>query len=239
MHYFGGKARISKNLSEFLNNQLKENQPFVDLFCGSCNIISKIDNNRLRIANDKHYYLIEMWKALQSGWEMPNNISEEEYKYIKDNKNENPALTGFVGFGLSYSGKWFGGYCRDNTGRNYCLNAKNSNKKILKTINDVLFYNKDYKDVDIPIGSLVYCDIPYKNTTQYCKNEVGEFNHEEFYQWVRDNSDKYDIYISEYKKNVPDDFEIVWEKESKKDIRNKENKRENTIEVLIKYKINN
>lgn len=239
MHYFGGKARISKLLSEFLNNQLKENQPFVDLFCGSCNIISKIDNNRLRIANDKHYYLIEMWKALQNGWEMPNNISEEEYKYIKDNKNENPALTGFVGFGLSYSGKWFGGYCRDNTGRNYCLNAKNSNKKILKTINDVLFYNKDYKDVDIPIGSLVYCDIPYKNTTQYCKNEVGEFNHEEFYQWVRDNSDKYDIYISEYKKNIPNDFEIVWEKESKKDIRNKENKREITIEVLIKYKINN
>lgn len=239
MHYFGGKARISKLLSEFLNNQLKENQPFVDLFCGSCNIISKIDNNRLRIANDKHYYLIEMWKALQNGWEMPNNISEEEYKYIKDNKNENSALTGFVGFGLSYSGKWFGGYCRDNTGRNYCLNAKNSNKKILKTINDVLFYNKDYKDVDIPIGSLVYCDIPYKNTTQYCKNEVGEFNHEEFYQWVRDNSDKYDIYISEYKKNIPNDFEIVWEKESKKDIRNKENKREITIEVLIKYKINN
>ena len=235
MQYFGGKQRISKPLSEYLNSQLKEKQPFVDLFCGSCNIISKINNDRLRIANDKHYYLIEMWKALQKGWEMPNNISEEEYKYIKEHKNENVPLTGFVGFGLSYSGKWFGGYCRDGKDRNYCLNAKNSNNKILDKIKDVKFYNLDYDEVDIPEGSLVYCDIPYKNTTQYCKSEVGEFNHEEFYQWVKDNSNKYDIYISEYKENIPNDFEIVWEYKSKKDIRNKDNKKTATTEVLIKY----
>ena len=236
MRYFGGKVRIGKDLSLFLNNQLKENQPFVDLFCGSCNIISRIDSNRLRIANDKHYYLIEMWRALQNGWEMPNEITEEEYQYIKNNKNEKPYLTGFVGFGCSYSGKWFGGYCRDNTGRNYCLNAKNSNLKLLSSFLDVKFYNKDYKDVNIPIGSLIYCDIPYKNTTQYCKNEVGKFDHDEFYQWVRENSDKYEIYISEYKENIPNDFEIVWEKTSRKDIRNRNNELVKTQEVLIKYK---
>ena len=236
MRYLGGKQRISKELSCFLNSQLKENQSFVDLFCGSCNIVSKIDNNRLRIANDKHYYLIEMWKALQNGWKMPNEINEEEYLYIRNNKDENPPLAGFVGFGCSFSGKWFGGYARSNK-RNYCLNAKNSNIKKMSSLQDVVFYNKDYQNVEIPIGSLVYCDIPYKNTTQYCKSEVGEFNHEEFYQWVRNNSDKYDIYISEYKENTPNDFEIVWEKKSKKDIRDKNNDRKNTIEVLMKYKI--
>ena len=236
MHYFGGKQRISKPLSKFLNSQLKENQTFIDLFCGSCNIISKIDNSRLRIANDKHKYLIAMWKALQKGWEMPNTITEEEYKYIKSNKDENFPLTGFVGFGCSYSGKWFGGYCRDNTNRNYCLNAKNSNLKILNNIQDVIFYNLNYDEVNIPLGSLVYCDIPYKNTTKYCKNEVGEFNHDNFYKWVRRNSNKYDIYISEYKQNIPDDFKIVWEYESKKDIRNRNNQREKTIEVLIQYR---
>ena len=235
MRYFGGKQRISKPLTEFLNLQLKEGQPFVDLFCGSCNVISKINANRERIANDKHYYLIEMWKALQNGWEMPDSISEEEYRYIRNNKNEKPYLTGFVGFGCSYSGKWWGGYCRGGENRNYCLNAKNSTIKKLKGLKNVLFYNEDYKNVEIPIGSLVYCDIPYRDTTQYCKSEVGDFNHEEFYQWVRDNCDKYDIYISEYKENVPDDFEIVWEFESKKDIRNKNNEREKTIEILMKY----
>lgn len=236
MQYFGGKQRISKPLSKFLNSQLKENQTFVDLFCGSCNIISKIDNNRLRIANDKHKYLIAMWKALQKGWEMPNTITEEEYKYIKSNKDENLPLTGFVGFGCSYSGKWFGGYCRNNTNRNYCLNAKNSNLKILNNIRDVVFYNLNYDKVNMPLGSLVYCDIPYKNTTKYCKNEVGEFNHDNFYKWVRNNSNKYDIYISEYKQNIPDDFKIVWEYESKKDIRNKNNQQEKTTEVLIQYR---
>ena len=236
MRYFGGKVRISKGLSTFLNSQLKEEQPFVDLFCGSCNIISKIGDNRLRIANDKHYYLIEMWKALQDGWVMPSNITEEEYQYIKNNKNEKPYLTGFVGFGCSFAGKWFGGYCRDNTNRNYCLNAKNSNLKILKNLKDVVFYNKDYREIELPINSLIYCDIPYKNTTQYDKNEVGIFNHEEFYQWVKENSDKYEIYISEYKENVPIGFEIVWEMPSRKDIRDSSNKRAKTQEVLIKYK---
>ena len=208
MRYFGGKQRISKELSCFLNSQLKENQPFVDLFCGSCNIVSKIDNNRLRIANDKHKYLIAMWKALQNGWEMPDVITEEDYKYIKEHKDDDLALAGFVGFGCSFSGKWFGGYCRSNS-RNYCLNAKNSNLKILPKIQDVIFYNEDYKNAIIPIGSLVYCDIPYKDTTSYSNKEVGIFNHNEFYQWVRDNSDKYDIYISEYKHNVPEDFGII------------------------------
>ena len=206
------------------------------MFCGSCNIISKIDKNRVRIANDKHKYLIAMWKELQNGWDMPNNISEEEYKYIKNHKDENPALTGFVGFGLSYSGKWFGGYCRGGKDRNYCMNAKNSNNKILKDIMDVKFYNFNYDEVPIAEGSLVYCDIPYKDTTTYCKSEVGEFNHEEFYNWVRNNSNKYDIYVSEYKQNIPNDFMIVWEHKSKKDIRNKNNIKEETIEVLIKYK---
>ena len=99
MRYFGGKQRISKELSNFLNGNLKDGQPFVDLFCGACNIVSKIDSNRLRIANDKHKYLIAMWKSLQQGREMPNSVSEEQYKYIRDHKDEDMALTGFVGFG--------------------------------------------------------------------------------------------------------------------------------------------
>ena len=235
MRYFGGKQRISKELSDFLNENLKDGQPFVDLFCGACNIVSKIDSNRLRIANDKHKYLIAMWKSLQQGREMPDSISEEQYKYIRDHKDKDMALTGFVGFGLSYSGKWFGGYCRSKDNRNYCLNAKNSNNKILPYIMDVDFKCCDYKDVDIPVGAMVYCDIPYKGSTQYDRKEVGEFNHDEFYEWVRVNSNKYNIYISEYKENVPDDFSIVWECNSKKDIRNGKNERASTVEVLIKY----
>ena len=238
MHYFGGKAKISKYITEILNKELKTEQPFIDLFCGSCNIISKIDSNRLRIANDKHRYLIEMWKEIQNGWCPPSIVSLEEYKYVRENKDTNPALTGFIGFGCSYSGKWFGGYARDNKGRNYADEAKRGIEKKSDNLHSVKFVNKDYKEVDIPIGSLVYCDIPYKGKTGYSNTEVGEFNHEEFYKWINDNKHKYDFYISEYKCNVPSGFEIVWEYKTHTDIRNKNGKTIDTIEVLIKPVIN-
>ena len=235
MRYFGGKQRISKQLARYLNTQLTDNQPFVDLFCGSCNIVTKIDDNRLRIANDRQKYLIAMWEELQQGWIPPQTVTKQEYKQIRENKDELPHLTGFVGFGCSFAGKWFEGYATSDN-RNYCKNAYNSTMKKLEHLHNVKFYNMNYNEVTIPKGSLVYCDIPYKNTTPYRKKEVGVFDHEEFYQWVRDNSDTYEIYVSEYKKNVPDDFEIVWEIESKKDIRNVENKRVETVEVLMQYK---
>lgn len=235
MRYFGGKQRISKPLSEFLNNQLKDGQPFVDLFCGSCNVVSNIDSNRLRIANDKHKYLIAMWCELQKGWLPPTELVFSEYQYIKQNKDEKPHLTGFVGFGCSFAGKWFGGYAGGN-GRNYCKNAFNSTMKKASNLIDVEFYNDEYSKINMPIGSLVYCDIPYKNTTAYCKSEVGVFNHDEFFEWVKDNSCKYDIYISEYLENVPTGFEVVWKCESKQDIRSKNNFRKHTTEVLMRYK---
>lgn len=123
MQYFGGKARIAKPLAEYLNSQLKDGQPFVDLFCGSCNVISKIDPNRTRIANDLHYELIEMWKYVQSGGALPDNISEDEYAVVK--KSGEPWLKAFVGFGSSFAGKYFGGYARSEN-QNYTLCAKNS-----------------------------------------------------------------------------------------------------------------
>ena len=42
MQYFGGKAKIAKELSKELQSRLKEGQAFVDLFCGSCNVVSRI-----------------------------------------------------------------------------------------------------------------------------------------------------------------------------------------------------
>lgn len=236
MQYFGGKQRISKQLSSFLNNKLEKDQPFVDLFCGGCSIISKIDGDRVKIANDKHKYLISMWKELQKGWIPPDNLSKDEYIYIKENKDEQPFLTGFTGFGCSFAGKWFGGYAYNSEKRNYCLMSKNSCINKMNTLKNVIFLNLDYSEVNIPYGSMIYCDIPYQGTTQYCKNEVGIFNHEEFYQWVRENSNKYDIYISGYKNNIPIDFEIVWEIENRKAIRNAKNESIKTVEVLIKYK---
>jgi hypothetical protein len=62
---------------------------------------------------------------------------------------------------------------------------------------------EDYRDVVIPKGATVYCDIPYKGTAEYVN---GGFNHDEFYEWVL--SKDFPIFISEY--SMPDnDFTCI------------------------------
>lgn len=54
---------------------------------------------------------------------------------------------------------------------------------------------------------MIYCDIPYKGTKQF---SVGKnFNHDEFWQWVRDMSENNIVIVSELQ--APNDFECVWE----------------------------
>lgn len=229
MRYFGGKARIAKQLAEFLQSQLKEGQPFVDAFCGSCNVVSKI-NAPVRIANDLHAELIAMHKAVQDGWIPPSSVSEVEYTTAKTGEATS-YLKAFVGFGLSYSGKYFGGYARDGSGRNYCLNAKNSLLLKHKDMKDVDFTQGSYNNILVPRNSLLYCDIPYKDTTKY---STGSFSHEEFYSWaIAMKEQGHNVLVSEYRHNLPEGWEIVWELESKKDIRNKEGVQEKTVEILM------
>lgn len=232
LQYFGGKARISKPLAEFLNGELDEEQPFVDAFCGSCNVISKINRNRLRVANDKHEYLIAMWVALQNGWIPPENVSKEDYYYVKNNPDEDKALTGFIGFGCSFAGKWWGGYAKCKN-RNYASNAKNSCEKKIGRVSDVQFNAGDYTSVEIPYGSLVYCDIPYKDTTKYT---TGDFNYEDFYSWCkRLEINGNQVFVSEYAHNVPEDAKVVFSIKSKQDIRNRENGKKTTEEVVFRF----
>ncbi len=53
------------------------------------------------------------------------------------------------------------------------------------------------------------CDIPYKGTKQYETSK--NFDYENFYNWCRENKNKYQIFISEY--YMPEDFKCIWQKE--------------------------
>lgn len=66
---------------------------------------------------------------------------------------------------------------------------------------------KDYSDVNIPEGSVVYADPPYMGTTQY----KVEFDHERFWEWCRQSA--VPVYVSEY--NAPSDFVSVFKKEKR------------------------
>ena len=154
-----------------------------------------------------------MWKALQKGWVPPDFVSEETYKDIRENRDKHPpALVGFVGFGCSYSGKWFGGYARGNdskgVARNYTLESKKNVMRQVPKLDGVLFVEGSFDQiVFLPENSIVYCDPPYEGTTKY----KDKLDHRKFWQWCREMAVLgHMVFISEY--NAPDDFQCVWEK---------------------------
>ena len=66
----------------------------------------------------------------------------------------------------------------------------------------------DYKNYTYVDGDVVYCDIPYENTAGY----GDEFNHKEFYEWVKTRT--YPVYFSSYE--ISDNsFDVVWQKEKR------------------------
>lgn len=84
--------------------------------------------------------------------------------------------------------------------------------------------------LEVPKGALIYCDIPYKGTKQF---SVGKnFNHDEFWQWVRGMSKNNIVVVSELQ--APNDFECVWEQPVLRTQNAK--KREVSIEKLFMIK---
>ena len=226
MKYVGNKSRIAKEILPIILKNHNSDKIFIDLFCGACGILDKLYGPR--IGNDINFYLIELLKFIQSGGIPPDFVSEQEYYDIKNNKYKyDPWLVGFVGFGCSFGAKFFGGYARDGNNRNYCKETKSNLLK--QNLKDIIFYNKDYREIEIPNNSTVYLDPPYENSLKY---SVEKFNHQDFWNYVREISINNEVYISEY--SAPQDFECIWFKEQLVTV-SKDNYKTNT-ERLFKFK---
>lgn len=74
----------------------------------------------------------------------------------------------------------------------------------LEQLEQLEIYSLSYDEVEIPEGAIIYCDPPYKGTAEY---KEGGFNHDKFWEWVKDISKKNKIYISEYQ--APEDFRPI------------------------------
>ena len=209
---------------------------YVEPFCGSVNVASKV-NIKNKILNDKNPYLIAMFKKLQEGWIPPTIVTEEDYANAKKNQDKEPHIAGFVGFACSFAGKYWGGYARDSKGGgegNYALRGHNSILKKMEGLKDAIFTCSDFKDLDYE-NCLIYCDPPYKGTTPYYKKILGEFPYDNFIEWVKSQSKKNTVLVSEYKHNVPKDAYILLEIPSKTSIRDKSGNVIDTVEVLYTY----
>lgn len=211
MRYQGGKSRIAKETADMICATApppSRGDVFVSLFCGSCAVESKIRGFSKMICNDRHPYLIALLQAVQAGYEPPDSVTEQEYRFIRNNKDLCPALTGFVGFGCSFGGKWFGGYARNITGTNYAAQSKRSLLKDMETMKDTSFICSDYRTVPIPQGAVIYADPPYQGTTGY---SGSKFDSSEFWSYMRFLAQTgHTVFVSE--QTGPDDFTCIWEK---------------------------
>lgn len=222
-----------QNLSQNSFCKKKENtKTFVSLFCGGCAIETKLAPHFENvICNDLHPYLIAMYQALQNGYDLPENISEEQYRYIREHKDEDKALAGFAGFTCSFGGKWFDCYARSRSGDvNFSKRGKNVIMRDFENLKTAKFICADYRSVDIPDGSIVYADPPYVGTTGY---STGRFDSAEFWEYMRKISEKNTVFISELQ--APDDFVCVWQKEILRTL-NSNNKRPKSVEKLFVHK---
>lgn len=233
MQYLGGKHRIAKRLVAFMLPRHPDITTFVDVFCGALNVVRHVPDSYKRIANDKVFSLIELWKAVQNGWIPPSNISKEEYNNAMLGLYS-PELTAFILFGCSFGGKYGGGYARNSIGSKF-TRAEESSRGCIKKgrdIHNVTFTNYDYRELPLPEKAIIYCDPPYLNATPY--KASGPFDHMAFYEWCRNIANNgYPIYISGYLQHVPDDFYIVWGKETTRCWRNSHGTCDKVIEVLM------
>ena len=222
----GNKRRIVNDILPIIL-EYNTNNIFVDLFCGSCSVIQNVPITYKRIANDKNKYLIEMFKSLANDKKYPNYIDKETYSHYRNIYNqerkgiikltdEQYAEVGWYGWMGSFNGRFFsGGYAGHNVMQNngkprdYITEQINNTLSQIQYFKGIEFYSKDYQEVEIPEDSIVYCDIPYRDTKQYETSK--DFDYERFYNWCRENQDKYKIFVSEY--SMPDDFKCIWQKE--------------------------
>jgi DNA adenine methylase len=227
MRYLGGKNRIRKQIAQYLKSVRQPYQTYFEPFCGGAWVLQEMGGKC--IASDGCYPLIAMYKDLQNGWIPPETLTEAEYQELKNLDDPYCGMKAFAGFGCSHSGKYFNGFARSDT-RSYCSNAKNSLLKQLPLIKDVQFFYGEYH-AHTPVDMLVYCDPPYKGTTQY--SYFKSFDHDKFWDKMREWSKYNTVVISEYE--APIDFECVLSINTKTDMRVTGGK-ENRTEKLFRIK---
>lgn len=232
MKYMGSKSRIKKEILPIIQKVIDDNNitMYIEPFDGGCNVIDSI-KCKTRIANDLSTPLIELWKAIQRGENLPLEVSKELYDDVRSNQDgiKYPMwYVGAIGYLASYNGRYFdGGYAKEGIDkgrvRNYYNEAKNNILAQTELVADIIFTNKDYKQMKQIKGSLIYCDIPYENTKQY--NISKNFDYEVFWNWVRDFSKDNIVIVSELQ--APNDFVCIWEKSVLRSIKSTDKSRAN------------
>ena len=169
MNYMGGKHRQGPKIAEKIMEVWKPGMGYYEPFCGALGAAHRVAGAMMAVGaksptiglSDSNESVINMWKAVFGGWVPPDAVPESLYNEIKGVRDPANPLTAYVGYGMSFGSKWFGGYARNGKGTNYALNAQRS--VLLKA--SVLFKACDYREVT-PSNAVMYLDPPYEGRTK-------------------------------------------------------------------------
>ena len=204
MAYVGGKSKCYSHIIDILNDPKYNNKVYLEPFVGMCHILKRVVNKKKYIASDINENLYYLLLGIQNKKQFIP-ISKSRYSILKNQ----PVPTfekSLAAFTYSYNGKEFGGYTKTN--KELTRNYPNERIRYYKTLqqNDTFMKTKlkncAYNQWK-PYGFIIYCDPPYKDTTDYST----DFDHILFWNTMREWSKNNTVFISEYK--APRDFKVV------------------------------
>lgn len=197
-----------KKINLIINSYRKNNELYVEPFCGSCAVGRKQNNSRIfnDIDNDLTNFL---YNLVNTDYLPPKYLTKEYYYELKElykNKNSNDnsikSDIGYASFFGSFGGKKWGGYANDKHGRIYSHEQYIDSVRLKEELKDAIITNKKYTELNIK-NAIIYCDPPYINTQKY----QNDFDHDEFWeiakQWSKDNI----VLVSE--RTCPNDYKVL------------------------------
>jgi len=209
----GGKFRQGKIIAEFAHRVLTSDKVYVEPFCGALGSASQVAHNRM-ILNDVCKPLILMWKGVYEGTiTLPDSITEEQYNHYKQTRDMDDWMTAFCGFGISFGGKWFGGYARHTRGvedpEYYVQGANRDINRKFQLMNgrNIKFSHLSYDQLKFPNNSVVYCDPPYEKRTKAHSHSF--FDTPQYYDWCRSIVFERHIPLLVTAFEIPDDFRVL------------------------------
>jgi len=210
LRYLGGKTRNAKWIAQEIAFRRKPNQTYIEPFCGGLSVSVAVNSGSMQLY-DIHPGLINLYRGLKDGTFAisEKRCTQEEYKAISLNPDHTDPYHTMVGFGLSYAGKWWGGYDtyydnREQVGKTWTMLVNSLTKKMKSLPADIVFGCSDYRDLN-PQDTIIYADPPYADATKY--EFIKGFGYTEFWDVMREWSKNNTVLVSEYA--APDDFVCV------------------------------
>lgn len=199
-HYVGGKFRQRRDFVPAILRETPNREEYLEPFVGGGWMLEKMAPHfRSVTASDIHEDLILMWQGALAGEEFPGRVTEDDYYEVKASKPS--GLRGFVGFGCSFGGKWFGGYARQSgsTAETFPRTARNHLQKTMDALpTNAGFVLCSYTDHAPGSGTVVYADPPYATRGVEYKDSSG-FDHRGFWEtmdsWVDAGAH---VFVSEF-----------------------------------------